>query len=108
MSWVRALFGGNGGKPRQPRERLLQQLSQDPRLSVDAVDAIARVPRELFVPAAHSRAAYDDVALEIGPLATISAPSMVAEMLSVLRLRPGDVVLEIVARGGSPGGTLGG
>jgi len=106
MSWVRDLFGGNGGQPRQPRERLLQQLSQDPRLSVDAVDAIARVPRELFVPAAHSRAAYDDVALEIGPLATISAPSMVAEMLSVLRLRPGLSVLEIGAGSGYAAATL--
>lgn len=100
MSWVRELFGGNGGPPRQPRERLLRQLSQDPRLSVDAVDAIARVPRELFVPATYRRAAYDDVALEIGPRATISAPSMVAEMLSVLRLRPGLSVLEIGAGSG--------
>ena len=107
MSWVRDIFGGNGGRPRQPRERLLRQLGQDPRLSVEAVDAIARVPRELFVPAAYQRAAYDDVALEIGPLATISAPSMVAEMLSVLRLRPGDSVLEIGAGSGYAAATLG-
>src|SRR6202049_4526688 len=106
MSWVRDLFGGNGGHPRQPRERLLRQLSHDPRLSVDAVDAIARVPRELFVPAAYRRAAYDDVAREIGPLATISAPSMVAEMPTVLRLRPGLAVLEIGAGSGYAAATV--
>jgi protein-L-isoaspartate(D-aspartate) O-methyltransferase len=106
MSWVRDLFGGNGGRPGQPRERLLHQLSRDPRLSVDAVHAIAQVPRELFVPAAHRRSAYDDVALEIGPLATISAPSMVAEMLSVLRLRPGLSVLEIGAGSGYAAATV--
>jgi protein-L-isoaspartate(D-aspartate) O-methyltransferase len=106
MSWVRDLLGGNGGSPTQPRERLLRRLSQDPRLTEGAVEAIARVPRELFVPAAYRGAAYDDVALGIGPLATISAPSMVAEMLSVMRLRPGLSVLEIGAGSGYAAATV--
>jgi len=70
------------------------------------LDAIARVARELFVPAKHAEVAYEDVALEIGPAATISAPSMVAEMLSVMRLRPGLSVLEIGGGSGYAAATL--
>jgi protein-L-isoaspartate(D-aspartate) O-methyltransferase len=106
MSWARDLFGGNGGGPMEPRDRLLRRLRQDPRLSADALDAIARVPRELFVPGYHQEVAYEDVALEIGPSATISAPSMVAEMLSVMRLRPGLRVLEIGGGSGYAAATL--
>ena len=106
MSWVRDLFGGNGGGREEPRDRLLRRLRQDSRLSADALDAIARVARELFVPAKHAEVAYEDVALEIGPAATISAPSMVAEMLSVMRLRPGLSVLEIGGGSGYAAATL--
>lgn len=106
MSWVRDLFGGNGGGREEPRDRLLRRLRQDSRLGADALDAIARVARELFVPARHAEVAYEDVALEIGPSATISAPSMVAEMLSVMRLRPGLSVLEIGGGSGYAAATL--
>ncbi len=106
MSWARDLFGGNGGGPEEPRDRLLRRLRQDSRLSADALDAIARVDRELFVPAQHTEVAYEDIALEIGPSATISAPSMVAEMLSVLRLRRGLSVLEIGGGSGYAAATL--
>jgi protein-L-isoaspartate(D-aspartate) O-methyltransferase len=106
MSWARDLFGGNGGGPETPRDRLLRRLRQDSRLSADALAAIARVPRELFVPAEHAEVAYEDVALEIGPSATISAPSMVAEMLSVLRLSPGLSVLEIGGGSGYAAATM--
>jgi len=106
MSWARDLFGGNGGGPEGPRDRLLRRLRRDSRLSPDALDAIARVARELFVPAEHAEVAYEDVALEIGPSATISAPSMVAEMLSVMRLRPGLSVLEIGGGSGYAAATL--
>jgi protein-L-isoaspartate(D-aspartate) O-methyltransferase len=106
MSWVRDLFGGNGGGREEPRDRLLRRLRQDSRLGADALDAIARVARELFVPAKHAEVAYEDVALEIGPAATISAPSMVAEMLSVMRLRPGLSVLEIGGGSGYAAATL--
>ena len=106
MSWVRDLFGGNGGGREEPRDRLLRRLRQDSRLGADALDAIARVARELFVPAKHAEVAYEDVALEIGPSATISAPSMVAEMLSVMRLRPGLSVLEIGGGSGYAAATL--
>jgi protein-L-isoaspartate(D-aspartate) O-methyltransferase len=91
---------------RAPRERLLARLRADPILTLEAVDAIAAVPRELFVPPAHAELAYEDAALEIGPLATISAPSMVAAMLSVLDLRPGVKVLEVGAGSGYAAATV--
>ena len=77
-----------------------------PRLSREAVDAIGRVPRELFIPAAGAEVAYEDAPLEIGPNATISAPSMVAEMLTVMDLRPRLSVLEIGAGSGYAAATV--
>src|SRR5258708_16636227 len=95
MSWARDLLRGDGARADQPRELLIERLRRDPRISGDAVEAIARVERELFVPEHRRELAYEDVALEIGPVATISAPSMVAEMLTALNLSAGLSVLEI-------------
>jgi protein-L-isoaspartate(D-aspartate) O-methyltransferase len=93
MGWVRQLFDPDRGG--SDRDRLLDRLHHDPRLKTEVVDAISRVPRERFVPADLVGAAYEDAALRIGPEATISAPSMVAEMLSVLELGKGTRVLEV-------------
>jgi protein-L-isoaspartate(D-aspartate) O-methyltransferase len=106
MSWARDLFSGNGGRPEPARDRLLRRLRADPRSTQGAVEAIARVRRELFVPASQAEVAYEDIPLEIGPMATISAPSMVAEMLAVLRLKPGLSVLEIGAGSGYAAATV--
>ena len=59
------------------------------------LDALARVPRHLFVPDAQRAAAYGDHALSIGCQQTISQPYIVALMTDALDLRPGDRVLEI-------------
>ncbi|AWB89432.1 protein-L-isoaspartate(D-aspartate) O-methyltransferase [Homoserinimonas hongtaonis] len=57
--------------------------------------AMARVPREEFVPQ-HSRAsAFDDNPLPIGDGQTISQPYIVAFMAEAARITPGDTVLEI-------------
>jgi protein-L-isoaspartate(D-aspartate) O-methyltransferase len=57
--------------------------------------AIATIPRELFVPE-HQRAhAYDNTALPINCGQTISQPLVVARMLELLELRPGDRVLDV-------------
>lgn len=82
------------------REQLLERLRADAALTDDAVRAIAAVPREEFVPPAYAYMAYQDAALEIGPAATISAPSMVAAMLSVLDLKQEMTVLEVGAGSG--------
>ena len=59
------------------------------------LDAMARVPRHLFVPD-HSRdEAYGDYPLPIGHGQTISQPYIVAFMTQALDVGPGDRVLEI-------------
>ena len=59
------------------------------------LDAMERVPRELFVPPEHRSRAYDDVALPIGHGQTISQPYMVALICEVLALRGDEHVLDV-------------
>lgn len=59
-------------------------------------DAIASVPRELFVWEGYEDEAYQDTPLPLGNTGqTISAPHMVALMLEELDLRAGNIVLEV-------------
>jgi protein-L-isoaspartate(D-aspartate) O-methyltransferase len=57
--------------------------------------ALETVPRELFVPEAYRRSAYDDAALPIGEGQTISQPYMVARICEVLALRGDERVLDV-------------
>jgi protein-L-isoaspartate(D-aspartate) O-methyltransferase len=57
--------------------------------------AMATVPRERFVPERDRRAAYADAALPIEAGQTISQPYMVARMTELLRVGPGDRVLDV-------------
>jgi protein-L-isoaspartate(D-aspartate) O-methyltransferase len=57
--------------------------------------AMARVPRERFVPGVPTSLAYDDRALPIDAGQTISQPYMVARMTELLEVQPGDRILEI-------------
>jgi protein-L-isoaspartate(D-aspartate) O-methyltransferase len=59
------------------------------------LEAMATVPRELFVPEAVRRRAYRDAALPIGRGQTISQPYMVARIAEALALRPGELVLDV-------------
>lgn len=59
------------------------------------VDAIAAVPRELFVAPALAAAAYVDAPLRIGRGQTISQPTVVARMCELLALSPEDRVLDV-------------
>ena len=59
------------------------------------LDAMARVPRELFVPDEERRRAYADAALPIGHGQTISQPYMVARIVEALAPRPGERVLDV-------------
>jgi protein-L-isoaspartate(D-aspartate) O-methyltransferase len=61
------------------------------------VEAMAAVPREIFVADDMKREAYNDTPLPIGYGQTISAPHMVAIMCHILDLRPGMKVLEVGA-----------
>ena len=59
------------------------------------LDAMERVPRELFVPEAERHRAYEDAALPIGYGQTISQPYMVARIAEALAVRPGERVLDV-------------
>ena len=57
--------------------------------------AMARVPRELFVPPELASHAYEDAALPIGWGATISQPYMVARICEALALHGREHVLDV-------------
>lgn len=59
------------------------------------LEAMRKVPREAFVPAAMQKNAYEDSPLPIGSRQTISQPYIVAFMLDALALDENDRVLEI-------------
>ena len=63
----------------------------DPRV----LDALATIPRDAFVPAAHRALAYADLALPLGHGEVMMKPVVEGRMLQALALEPGDEVLEI-------------
>lgn len=78
----------------ESRTRLLTHLRWEISDS-SVVDAIARVPREAFVPEDLVNAAYDDRPLDIGYGQTISQPYIVALMVQALQLSGDEKVLEV-------------
>ncbi|MEA2131575.1 MAG: protein-L-isoaspartate(D-aspartate) O-methyltransferase, partial [Solirubrobacteraceae bacterium] len=69
------------------RDELLRSLRE--RIADERVlDAIAAVPRELFVAPSLQAAAYVDAPLRIGGGQTISQPTVVARMCELLTLAP--------------------
>ena len=89
----------------QQRAQLIRLIEQDVRetsayLDKDRLDprvmqTMARVPRHEFVPESERRHAYENRPLPIGYGQTISQPYIVAIMTDLLKLEPGDRVLEI-------------
>ena len=65
------------------------------RLEPQVMNALAKVPRERFVPADLATRAYDNRPLPIGHGQTISQPLIVAVMTHLLRVQPGARVLEV-------------
>jgi protein-L-isoaspartate(D-aspartate) O-methyltransferase len=59
------------------------------------LEAMERVPRELFVPAGEQHRAHADAALPIGHGQTISQPYMVARIAEALGLTGGEKVLDV-------------
>lgn len=80
---------------RRRRLRLVETLREKGIQDERVLEAIARVPRHLFVEPALRLRAYDDVALPIGLKQTISQPFTVAYQTQLLEVQPGDRVLEI-------------
>ena len=87
------------------RARMVEEIQNDVRetsfyLDKEALDprvmeAIATVPRHRFVPDDQRAHAYENRPLPIGHGQTISQPYIVAIMTDMLKLKPGDRVLEI-------------
>jgi protein-L-isoaspartate(D-aspartate) O-methyltransferase len=63
--------------------------------SARVLEAMAKVPRERFMPDDVRDFAYEDTPLHLGHGQTISAPSMVAIMCDVLDVRNGNRVLDV-------------
>jgi len=106
--------------PHQPSDRcrrLLQQIEAEAadvgrwygRQSLDprVLDAIARVPREAFVPLDEEPHAYANVPLPIGYGQTISQPFIVAVMTDLLRPGADHIVLEVGTGSGYQAAILG-
>jgi protein-L-isoaspartate(D-aspartate) O-methyltransferase len=68
----------------------------DPRV----IAALGKVPRHEFAPPELQPYAYLDRPLPVGRDATISQPSLVALMTDLLKIRPGEKVLEVGVGGG--------
>ncbi len=62
--------------------------------------AMGQVPREAFVPEHLQEFTYEDSALPIEAGQTISQPYIVARMLELAEIKPGDTVLEVGAGSG--------
>lgn len=80
-----------GHRQKMVTDHLLARDVKDLRV----LEAMSRVPRHLFVPAALQHNAYGDHALPIGENQTISQPYMVGLMSQLLKISAKDRVLEI-------------
>lgn len=98
--------GARGREARGPtgealRHALVDELVADGRIrSASVEEAMRQVPREVFVPELDLHRVYEDrpqlvKADATRTLSTISQPTMVAIMLDLAELSPGDRVLEI-------------
>jgi len=90
----------------EARARLIEQLRPEIK-DGRVLTAMARVPRERFVPAELRRFAYEDRPLPIGLDQTISQPFIVAVMTEALELSGGEKVLEIGGGSGYQAAILG-
>ena len=83
-------------KEQSPLERMIQQQVVERGIRDERIlEALRRVPRDLFFPEDARKAAYADRASPIGHGQTISQPYMVALMTHKLDVREGQKVLEI-------------
>ena len=95
----------DAGERRKAQARLIEEIERNARdtahwtgrkvFSASTMDAMARVPRHLFVGDGFERAAYVNRPQPIGHGQTISQPYIVALMTDLLDLEGGERVLEI-------------
>jgi len=77
------------------KKMVAEQLAGRDITDRQVLEAMAQVPRHLFVSPAYRGQAYEDYPLPIDEGQTISQPYIVALMTQCLNLRPGEKVLEI-------------
>ena len=78
------------------RAQMVDSLTREGISNQRLLEAMAEIPRHLFVPEAFRHQAYDgDVSINIGEGQTISQPRIVALMTESARIDPEDRVLEI-------------
>ena len=87
--------GGADPRAADRRRMVDRQIRARGIRSAEVLDVLARVPRELFVPADVRHRAYEDSPLPIGYGQTISQPYIVAYMTEALETSPDHRVLEI-------------
>lgn len=97
LEWANSWWVGEApdwaqaARARMVKDQIAARGVRDPRV----LEAMRKVPRHLFVPAALERRAYDDTPLPIGLGQTISQPYIVGSMSDLLDAEPGMKVLEI-------------
>ncbi|SFE41018.1 protein-L-isoaspartate(D-aspartate) O-methyltransferase [Thermophagus xiamenensis] len=77
------------------RQRLVNEIRKKGITDERVLEAIGKVPRHLFMDKSFVNLAYKDQAFPIGEGQTISQPYTVAVQSSLLKVRPGEKVLEI-------------
>ncbi len=77
------------------RNRLVENLRTKGIHDEAVLSAINTVPRHVFIDTALEHRAYEDSALPIGKGQTISQPYTVAAQTQLLKVNPGDKILEI-------------
>jgi protein-L-isoaspartate(D-aspartate) O-methyltransferase len=89
-------MNGESGKSARRRAEMVEHQLRRRGIRDERVLAVmADLPRELFLPADHQHASYDDGAQPIGLGQTISQPYIVGLMTDALDVRPSHRVLEI-------------
>ena len=93
---ARIVTAGEGGDPSAERARMVDRQLRTRGIADERVlSAILAVPRDAFVAADLRDLAYADDALPIEAGQTISQPYIVGRMTELLRVGPGDRVLDI-------------
>jgi protein-L-isoaspartate(D-aspartate) O-methyltransferase len=75
---------GIGMTSQRTRARMVERLREQGIVNASVLEAMAAVPRHLFVEEALASRAYEDTALPIGFGQTISQPYVVARMIEIL------------------------
>jgi len=77
------------------RKKLVQSIERKGIADQQVLNAMARVPRHLFLDSSFLEFAYEDKPFPIGSGQTISQPYTVAFQTQLLSIKPGDKILEI-------------